>query len=263
MQKHSLMPLVTSRRRLQNAARQCMRRASSRGPDGVSWRDYRNALSLNLDRLSSELLSGEWNPSPCRTVNYEFFTGKLLTIVIPTVEDRIVHRAIRNVLTPPLTQILEPWVYGYLPGYSRVSALRAAAKHASSRHVANIDVANVSGNMSVSSARDLFALCTSDGSLLTLIEQILESLPSAMAIGSGLSPMLIHLRLAAVDREIAHLKTVRFADNYVIFCETAPEATEAFDKLCSALAKSGLAPAPTKSWTRFGLNPEDLFLLEV
>lgn len=264
MQTHSLMPLVTSFRRLRKAARQCMRRASSPGYDTVTWRQYRDDLTGNLMRLSQRLDAGVWQPSPVRTVSCRFITGKELRISIPTVEDRIVHKAICNALVPILeATVLANWVSGFLRGRSRLTAVRQAMAYMEGGlvYVADVDVADVSGRITAAEVCDLVAACVSDGSLLCLVHRIVDQLPTPMVVGSGLSPLLIHLRLAPIDRALAPLSVVRFADNYAVFCSSLEEAAAAYRVIEQTLAEYGLWPAPAKSSVRSGVNPEDLFLV--
>jgi|SRR5689334_19223758 len=267
MQTHSLMPLVTSQRYLRRAARQCMRRSSSPGIDGVTWRAYRRDFAGKISSLSESLSIGKWRPSPVRMVTCRFITGKLLSIAIPTVEDRVVHRAVRNALLPVLERdVIPEWVSGYLPGRSRITSVRQAAEHIYNgfRSVCNVDVADVSGVRSSRDVSELVASWVSDGSLIALIRRILDALPSPMAIGSGLSPTLIHLRLAPIDAALSNLgwRVVRFADTYCVFCESPTAARIAHRVITDILSQNGMAVADAKSWVREHVNPEDLFMVD-
>ena len=86
-------------------------------------------------------------------------------------------------------------------------------------------------------------------------------MPSPIAPGSGLAPMLINLRLSQVDNRVCELRVVRFADNYVAFARTREEAQEAFYAISDALLLLRLRPNETKSRIRRDANVEDLFLI--
>jgi len=265
MQVHSLMPFVTSRRHLVRAARECMRRCSSPGSDRISWMEYRRKFASNIDSLRDRLIRSDWRPHKTREAEVQFITGKLLQLQIPTVEDRIVHRAMRNAWMPILVEtVVPPWVAGFIPKRNRLTSVRHAAAHIAqgSVWVANVDVAQVSSNISVDELCDLVGDHISDGSFLRLLRIVLEGLPSPMALGSGLSPSLIHFRLAPVDHTLAAMKIVRFADTYCAFCSTRTEAEDSMRSLIRNLAVRGMIPAERKSWIRMGMNAEDLFLVD-
>jgi hypothetical protein len=77
-----------------------MRRGSAPGVDGLTWAGYRRGLRDRLAVLAEQLRAGDWTPDPLREVAITSFTGKVFTAAIPTVEDRIVHRAMRLALDP-------------------------------------------------------------------------------------------------------------------------------------------------------------------
>jgi RNA-directed DNA polymerase len=265
MQSHSLMTLLTDVHRLKRAARQCMRRRSSPGADGITWRAYRQGLDDRLANLAHRLKTGSWMPGPAKLVNMRGFTGTEFPVNVPTTEDRIVHRAMLNCIEPILeARAFLDFVSCFRPGRNRLTSVRQAMRHfaAGLTYVADIDVSNVSGNVTADDAVDWLARWISDGPFLSRVRLALAALPNrALCQGSGLAPLLINLRLVPADELLKHLAIVRFADNYCVFCRSASEAEQAFDLIRSALKASGLAPSAAKSGVRVGVNPEDLFLL--
>lgn len=103
-----------------------------------------------------------------------------------------------------------------------------------------------------------------DGSFLAMFRRALVGLPTPLVPGSGLWPVLFHLRMAEVDAELAGLAVVRFADNYVAFAEGPTGAQQAYGRITTALATVGLTPSPRKSRLRppHLASPEDLFLID-
>ena len=191
------------------------------------------------------------------------YAGKRFEIVIPSVEERIVHRALREcverVVEPDL---LVDFVHGYRPCRNRVTAVRQAAAlllHANT--VVDVDVAGASAGGTVDAAVASVARFISDGSFLLTLRHALQALPLPLAPGSGLSPLLLNLRLAPVDEKIADIAAVRFADNYCLFLNNVAHASAARARLVDALGEQGLAPSIEKSRLRHAPNPEDLFLL--
>lgn len=263
---HSLMPYLLDQTHLVRAARACMRRGASPGADGLTWAEYRDGMRSRLTALAARIRRQEWSPSPLRTVDITSYTGKTFQAVIPTVEDRIVHRAIRGALEPILEhRVLADWVSAYRPGRNRVTAVRQASRHidAGNRWVADIDVAGASVGGTAEQFVDWLTPHVADGSFLAVFRTVLEGLPTPLIPGSGLGPSLLHLRLAQVDQHLDAL-VVRFADNYTAFAPDRDAAMTAFGQITDALASIGLRPNTRKSAIRppHLANPEDLFLID-
>jgi len=258
------MPVFADPKYLHHAARDCMRRQSSPGADGVSWANYRQGLRERIEALSRALTTGSWRPGPVRPVVVTTYTGKPMTVLIPTVEDRIVQRALRTAVEPVLEAgAFAPWVSGFRPGRNRITAIRDVAAHlaAGFSYVADLDVAQVSAGSTAAEVTDWLARYVSDGTFLACFRTALTALPEPLAPGSGLAPLLINLRLSRVDALLGGMAVVRFADNYCVFTTSRPAARAAFERVTAALATAGLRPHPGKSQIRSSPNPEDLFLI--
>ncbi|MFD8497767.1 reverse transcriptase domain-containing protein [Amycolatopsis sp. NPDC059657] len=257
------MPLL-SEPHLRLALRQCGRRSSVSGADGMTWRDLRRDAGRLLPRLAHQLADGTWNPNATREFSIETYTGKNIQTFIPPVLDRVVHRTLRNAIEPILeAREFQDWVSGFRPRRNRVTALRQAATFhdAGFRWVADADVATVSEGTHLDEVIDWHAKHIHDGSFLGILRAALSGMPHPLGAGSGLAPMLINLRLSQVDGQLSGLRVVRFADNYAAFADSQDEAREAFDAISDALWNFRLRPNETKSRIRAGANVEDLFLI--
>ncbi|MEV3925893.1 reverse transcriptase domain-containing protein [Actinomadura coerulea] len=257
---HSVMRQVTSERALKRAARQCMGRTGAPGPDGMTWRAFRQDMPARLAALSARLTDGSWQPSPARIAEFHAW-GKDYRITIPTVADRVVHRSLRNAVEPVLERdAYPPWMFGWHRRAGRPLAIAAAARHLNSGlpWVADIDVAAASRGVTLDDAVTFVARFVHDGTLLALLRRILAALPDPLAAGSGLNPMLTNLRMTPVDQQLTGLAVVRMTDNYTLFCPTHAAAADAYQHLVDTLAAHGMSPAPGKSkiWRP---NPEDLY----
>lgn len=261
------MPYLVDVRHLHAAARLCMRRSSAAGADGLSWAGYRSGLPERLAELAEQLRTGMWRPGPVREVDITSFTGKVFTAVVPTVADRIVHRAMRLALDPILDQrVLRDWVSAYRRGRNRITALRQADTHIDAGRVwlADIDVADASAGGTAEQFVDWLAEHVADGTFLAVFRRALLGLPSPLVPGSGLWPVLFHLRLSQADALLDGHTVVRFADNYIAFTPTRRSAQQAFDAISTALAVIDLRPHRRKSRIRppYLANTEDLFLID-
>ncbi|WP_233439912.1 reverse transcriptase domain-containing protein [Lentzea atacamensis] len=263
LQAHSLMSLLDEKH-LRTALRHCGRRTSAPGADRMTLGELRRRSAELLPRLAGQLAEGTWQPGPVREVPFPTYTGKPMTVCVPTMIDRLVHRALRNAIEPILeTRVLADWVSGYRPRRNRITALRHAAAHVAAglRVVADVDVASVSEDATVEEVVDWCAQHVHDGTFLERVRTALAALPYPIAPGSGLAPLLINLRLSRSDALLGGLRVVRFADNYAAFAADETEAHAAFTVIAEALARFGLRPNESKSRVRARANVEDLFLI--
>lgn len=261
---HSLMPFLIEPSHLKRAARECMRRASSPGADGMSWAVFRSGLRERLEELGGQLHDGSWRPGALRTSHVVAYTGKRIDTVIPTVRDRVVHRAMRRAIEPVLdASALAPWVSGFRRGRNRLTALRQAAAHLDQGRtwVVDIDVRQASAGAVTEEVVGWLAEHVHDGTFLARVRTALAALPDPIAPGCGLSPLLVNLRLSRADSRMRAYDVVRFADNYCVFVSDRREADEAYGALTEALAAVGLAPHRDKSRIRSSAHAEDLFLI--
>jgi len=123
-----LWGLVTDRRNLGLALERVSRNrgARSAGVDGLT---VRRVLQRGADdfveRLRVELRSGQYRPSPVRRVLIPKAgqPGKFRPLGIPTVKDRVVQAAMKNILEPIFEADFWPVSYGFRPGKSVHGAL--------------------------------------------------------------------------------------------------------------------------------------------
>jgi hypothetical protein len=257
------MPLL-GERHLARALREGGRRCSAPGADGVSWAAYRREARTRIPELAAALSHGTWRPGPLRERPFPTYTGKRLPCVIPTVEDRIVHRAMRNIIEPILEErAFADWVSGYRRRRNRITALRQAMAYAEAglTWITDVDVERVSYGSDAQEVTDWLARYIQDGRFLHRVRTALAGLPWPMAPGSGLSPLLINLRLVPADDQLADLPVVRFADNYCAFAADHSAASAAIDRITAALAQIGMKPNAEKSRVRESGFVEDLFLI--
>lgn len=261
---HSLMPFLVDIRHLRRSARLCMRRRSAPGIDRVTWKSYRQNLATNLQALSERLRHQDWQPSELRVIDNFTFFGKNFTLAIPTVEDRIVHRAMKFAISKVLEErAFLDFVSGFRPGRNRINALRLANEFRKTGldWVVDVDVKDVSNGCSLEHLLNLLAKYISDGRFLSTVKAALSIFPNPLFVGSGLSPLLINLRLTPVDIALADSNVVRFCDNYVCFSSSNAESKAIFRKVEEVLSQHGLRANLSKSKIRDNPNIEDLFLV--
>lgn len=230
----------------------------------MTWAQFREIAGQRIPELARALRAGTWEPQPVRPLTVTTYTGKLMPAAIPTVQDRVVHGALRAAAEPVLEAwAFHDWVSGYRPKRNRITAVRQAARHmgAGRSWVVDVDVQRVSEGGGVEEVIGWLASYVKDGAFLARFATALRGLPSPLVPGTGLWPLLLNLRLHQVDVPLSDLPVVRFADNYCVFASSEAEAELSMTRIVQALASVGLSHHPDKSRIRAVVNPEDLFLI--
>jgi len=95
------------------------------GVDGVTADDYEANLEADLTDLLERIKSGRYIAPPVRRHDIPKADGSLWPLGIPTLEDKVVQRAILLPLEPIYETGFLPCSYGFRPGRSARDALRA------------------------------------------------------------------------------------------------------------------------------------------
>lgn len=107
------------------------RKDAAVGVDGRTWRGYEARLEENLRSLLARAKSGTYRAPPVRRVHIPKGTGQeTRPIGIPTLEDKILQRAVVMVLEAVYEQDFLPCSHGFRPGYSAHGALHAIRESA-------------------------------------------------------------------------------------------------------------------------------------
>ena len=94
--------------------------------DGVTAEAYEERLLENLSELLERFKSGQYRAPPVRRVHIpKAGTAKMRPIGIPTLEDKILQRAVLMVLEPVYEQDFLDCSYGFRPGRGAHQAVQA------------------------------------------------------------------------------------------------------------------------------------------
>src|SRR5947199_897473 len=109
------------------AAYWAIRPQAAPGVDGVTWSDYGQDLEANLQALHGRVQSGRYRAKPSRRAYIPKADGRLRPLGIAALEDKIVQRAVVEVLNAVYEADFRGFSYGFRSGRSPHDALDALA----------------------------------------------------------------------------------------------------------------------------------------
>ena len=104
-----------------------LKRDASAGIDGETWRHYGEELEANLQDLAARLQRGAYRAKPVRRAYIPKADGRQRPLGVPTLEDKIVQRAVVEVLGAIYETDFLGFSYGFRPRRSPHQALDALA----------------------------------------------------------------------------------------------------------------------------------------
>src|SRR5712691_11321411 len=247
------------------------RKDAAPGVDGQMADDYVLSLRENLESLLDRAKSGTYRAPPLRRVRIPKGTGnETRPLGIPTLEDKILQRAVVMALEPIYEQDFLDCSYGFRPGRSAHQALAALWQQVMDLGgcwLVEVDIRKFFDTLDHARLRELLRQRVRDGVLLRLIDKWLSAgvledgeltYPEAGTPQGGvISPLLANVYLHyvldvwfAADVQPC-LKgrafLVRYADDFVMGFACEGDARRVLDVLPKRFGKYGLTIHPTKT----------------
>ena len=259
---YSLIDKVNSLRNLRSAFAQVKRNRGSAGVDRVTIGMFESRLEENLQRLSDSLKEGQYRPQAVRRVWIpKPGSQEKRPLGIPTVRDRVVQNALRNVLEPIFERDFAAQSYGFRPGRGAKDALRRVDEllKAGYVHVVDADLQSYYDTIPCQPLLEQVRGKVADNKVLDLLEtylgqEVMESAKSwtperGTPQGAVISPLLSNVYLDPLDHRMAQLgyEMVRYADDFVILCRSPLEAQRALSEVETWTTAAGLRLHPDKT----------------
>jgi group II intron reverse transcriptase/maturase len=248
--------------RLRNAYL-AMKRDASSGVDGVTWQHYGEELEVNLQELSGRLKRGAYRAKPVRRAYIPKADGGQRPLGVPALEDKIVQRAVVEVLNAIYETDFLGFSYGFRPKRSAHDALDALAVGLMKRKVSWVLDADIRGFFDTLDHGWLVKFLEhriADRRVVRLIQKwlnagVLESGTTTRSEvgtvqGGSISPLLANVYLHYVldlwlqrwraKEAKGDVIVVRYADDFVIGFERREEAEQMQRMLRERFAQFGL-----------------------
>jgi RNA-directed DNA polymerase len=258
-----LIDKVWSEKNLQSALEQVLSNGGSAGIDGRSVAAIKGQSEEEIAILQRQLRAESYEPKAVKRVWIpKEGSGEKRPLGVPTVRDRIVQTALRNVIEPIFERDFAPQSYGFRPGRGCKDALRRVDQLLKEGRVWVVD-ADIKGYFDTIPHGPLMERVgrkIADGRVLGLIEGylkagVMESVKGWQPIENGtpqgavISPLLANVYLDPLDWEMAGagLEMVRYADDFVVLCRREQEAGQALEKIQEFAQANGLRLHPQKT----------------
>lgn len=248
-----------------------VRKDGAVGVDGRTAAEYEQGLGANLQGLLDRFKSGSYFAPPVRRVYIPKGDGtKTRPIGIPTIEDKILQKAVAMVLEAVYEQDFLDCSFGFRPGRSAHGALQHIWKSTMDVRggwVVDLDIKSFFDSLSHSDLRAFLDRRVRDGVLRRTIDKWLKAgvmeagqvarSDTGTPQGGVISPLLANIYLHEVIdtwfvrevqprlRGLSHL--VRYADDLLIICALEEDARRIMEVLPKRLGRFGLTMHPDKT----------------
>lgn len=252
------------------AAYLALKREAAAGVDGETWQHYGTALEANLQDLAGRLRRGAYRAKPVRRAYILKTDGRQRPLGVPTLEDKIVQRAVAEVLNAIYEADFLGFSYGFRPGRSphhALDALTVAIRTKRVNWVLDADIQSFFDTLDHGWLVKFVEHRIADRRIVRLIQKWLaagvleegERHVSEVGTvqGGSISPLLANVYLHYVfdlwvqqwrrKHARGEVVVVRFADDFVLGVEHHDDGERCLVALRERLTRFGLALHPTKT----------------
>jgi RNA-directed DNA polymerase len=259
----SLIDKVYADRTLALAWAKVSSNAGACGVDGVTVERFGKDSQSRLLAVKEHLKEGSYQPASVKRVMIpKPGSAQRRPLGIPTVRDRVVQTALRMAIEPIFEKEFAPHSYGFRPGRGCKDALRQvdALLQSGQVHVVDADLKSYFDTIPHQRLMAMVAERIADRRVLALIEAFLkqgilegddrrEAGEEGTPQGGVISPLLANLYLNPLDWRMAEagFAMVRYADDFVVLCDSAEQAQQALEQIRTWVEEAGLHLHPEKT----------------
>jgi group II intron reverse transcriptase/maturase len=247
-----------------------LKKGKASGTDNVSAEEYARDLDINVKRLVSKMKAQSYKPQPVRRAYIAKANGKMRSLGIPAVEDKIVQRGIARILEAIYEVDFLDFSYGFRPHRSCHHALKRLNEIVMTKpinHVIDADIKGFFDHVDHEWLMKFLGVRINDPNFLRLIRRFLkngymedgrlhatnEGTPQGGVVSPILANVYLHYALdlwmekVVKPRARGVVEIVRYSDDFVICVQYKDDATKILQALKERLAKFKLELAEDKT----------------
>ena len=252
------------------AAYFALRPKAAPGVDGITWHEYGQDLEANLRDLHRRVHGGSYRAKPVRRAYIPKRDGRSRPLGVAALEDKVLQRAVVEVLNGIYEADFVGFSYGFRPGrkpHDALDALATGIKRKKVSWVLDADIRDYFTSLDQSWLLKFLEHRIADRRILRLIQKWLNAgviengewskTEQGTAQGASVSPLLANVYLHYVFDLWAHqwrrrhargeVILVRFADDYIAGFEHGEDAERFLTDLRVRFAKFALELHPEKT----------------
>jgi RNA-directed DNA polymerase len=244
-----LIEQMIERGNLNAAWRRVRGNKGAAGVDGLEIEATAALIRQRWQEIEAHLLAGDYVPMPVRRVEIPKANGGTRKLGVPTVQDRFIQQAARQVLAPLFEPGFSAHSYGFRPGRSAHQAVLAAQgyQRAGKRWVVDIDLASFFDVVNHDLLMARVRRKVRDRRMLKLIRSFLNSGVMSGGLtqptdkgtpqGGPLSPLLSNVLLDDLDKELEKRGHCfcRYADDCNIYVGSRQSGERVMDSVTQYL----------------------------
>ncbi len=227
---------VCKKETLQEAYRMAKKNNGAPGIDGVTFEAIEESGAESfLQQIRDELITNTYRPMRVRKKEIPKDGGKVRTLSIPSIRDRVVQGALKLILEPIFEADFQPGSYGYRPKRTAHEAVSRVAEAivTEKTKIIDLDLRAYFDNVQHYLVLAKVAKRVQDDAVMRLLKMILKATgKKGVPQGGVVSPLLSNLYLNEVDRMLekaidttrngkyTYIQYVRFADDLVILIDS-------------------------------------------
>jgi group II intron reverse transcriptase/maturase len=247
-----------------------IRKNAAPGVDEITVSMYAENLIGNLYNLHQRLCRGEYVAQPVKRVWIDKSDGRKRPLGIPSLEDKIVQKAVEMIMDRIYDPIFHDFSFGFRGGKGQHDALKKVREKCMSENINWIIDADVSSYFDTIDHRQLIEfmkLRLNDGGLIRLVkkwlnagvmeEGVLQQSETGTPQGGIISPILSNIYLhyvlddwfeqEVVPRMKGRCFIVRYADDFIVGFESKSDAERFMEVLPKRFEKYSLKIHPEKT----------------
>ncbi len=254
---------------ISEAMEKLLSKKDSCGVDNIFVSEFEDYWNVNSDIIEFQLRNNEYTPDIVLEREIVGYNGKLRAIALFTCRDRLILRAITQVLQPHLDAIFNSNSYAYRPNMGTDKAIKKALEYVNDGKVwvAELDIEGYFDSIDIDKLLEVLKQKVDlEYSLISLIKKYLYcsveserdifTVERGLIQGSPLSPLLANLFLDDLDNFLDDkgYSFIRYADDINIYCQDEVTAKKIYVQVSEFLSLKGLFVNGKKSGVYKAIN---------